>query len=103
MKITESRRDDLESLGYILIYLMKGTLPWAKTLQKKKQTKIDFIPWELPKDDNSWITTLQMKRQIPVEDMCEGCPIEFIMFLNYSKGKGIYNMLAQVTHPDSYL
>ena len=27
-----------------------------------------------------------MKKQIPVEKMCDGCPIEFIMFLNYSRG-----------------
>lgn len=27
-----------------------------------------------------------MKKQIPVEKMCDGCPIEFNMFLNYSRG-----------------
>ena len=65
---------------------MKGTLPWAKALQMKKQTQFTLTPWEQPVNDNSWITTLQMKRQIPVEEMCDGCPIEFIMFLNYSRG-----------------
>ena len=44
------------------------------------------LPWALPRDHNSWNITLQMKKQIPVEKMCDGCPIEFIMFLNYSRG-----------------
>ena len=52
--ISNSRRDDIESLLYVLIYLMKGSLPWiharsnAEGANIKKQVSIDMLCGSLP-------------------------------------------------------
>jgi len=38
-----SRRDDLESLGHVLIYLLKGCLPWQGVHDDEKETKYKMI------------------------------------------------------------
>ena len=60
-----SRRDDIESLGYNLIYFMKGKLPWSHIEEsyKIKQKKID--------------TSL--------DELCEGLPDEFKDFIKYAR------------------
>jgi hypothetical protein len=53
-----SRRDDIESLAYILVYFMHGSLPWQGSqggrqsfVQKKKQNMlVDVICKGLPKE-----------------------------------------------------
>jgi casein kinase 1 len=67
----QSRKDDLEGIAYILIYLYKGKLPWQgiKTKDKKKRYKLIY----------------DEKMKHTPEELCKGMPREFIVFFNYIK------------------
>ena len=66
-----SRRDDFESIAYMLIYLMKGILPWSLVKGKTKAEKFRKI--------------YQMKILCTPEKLCEGLPNEIMEFLIYCK------------------
>ena len=67
--IEQSRRDDLESIGYVIIYFLKGILPWQGLKDgKDKYTRI-----------------MEKKLQIPTEILCFGLPEEITVYLNYCK------------------
>jgi serine/threonine protein kinase len=67
-----SRRDDVESLGYIIVYFFKGALPWQGTRGNTKQEKYNKI--------------LEKKMAVPPHVLCKGCPDVFATFLTYCKG-----------------
>ena len=67
--IEQSRRDDLESLAYSLIYFSNGFLPWQGLRVKNKEEKYNKI--------------LEKKINTKVEDICKDLPKEFITFLQY--------------------
>ena len=69
--IEQSRRDDLESIGYVLIYFIKKRLPWQGTLGSTKQSKYNKI--------------LEKKLMIPVELLCKDLPMEFTTYMKYVK------------------
>ena len=66
--IEQSRRDDLESIGYVLVYFLKGVLPWQGL-----------------KNGNRYARIMEKKLQIPTEILCYGLPEELIFYLNYCK------------------
>ena len=67
--IEQSYRDDLESLGYMLIYFSKQSLPWQNTNIKDKQKKKDII--------------YNIKKKNSVSALCSNLPIEFEYYLKY--------------------
>ena len=75
-----SRRDDLESLGYILVYFMLGKLPW-------QNVKVDK-PWQ-KKDKIS-----EIMLSTPIATLCENLPKEFELYINYCR------RLKFKDHPD---
>ena len=71
-ELTQSRRDDLESLGYVLIYIAKGTLPWADIKSDDKRGLYNRI--------------LEVKMETTPEELCQGLPIQFEEYIKYVKG-----------------
>lgn len=72
----QSRRDDLESLGYVIIYFMRGSLPWQglpATDHKERMKKIG-----------------ELKKRLPFEDICDKCPEEFVSYLRYVRHLDFY-------------
>jgi len=67
--IEQSRRDDMEALGYILIYFLNGTLPWQGLRAKTKAQKYEKIS--------------EKKLSTSVEELCKGAPAEFATYHNY--------------------
>jgi Protein kinase domain. len=58
--LEQSRRDDLESLGYVFIYLFKGSLPWQGMKANNKLEKYNKI--------------MEKKKNTPLEELCYGMP-----------------------------
>ena len=85
--IEQSRRDDLESLAYCLIYFFNGFLPWEKIKAKNNEIKYRKI--------------LEQKMNINIQNVCKNLPIEFDEFLKYTRDlqfemKPDYNYLKEL-------
>ncbi|RSL71758.1 hypothetical protein CEP53_001373 [Fusarium sp. AF-6] len=69
--VEQSRRDDMESLGYIILYFTRGSLPWQGLKAATKKQKYDRI--------------MEKKMTTPTEVLCRGLPNEFAIYLNYCR------------------
>jgi len=70
--IEQSRRDDLESLGYVLMYFNRGNLPWQGLKANTKRQRYEKIS--------------EKKMCTSIETLCKNFPSEFTMYFNYCKG-----------------
>ena len=72
-----SRRDDLESLIYLAIYCLTGTLPWMMTNAN------DSTGSELMTKKSLLEETKRLKQNVPINDVCNGTPPPFEIALIY--------------------
>lgn len=69
--IEQGRRDDLEAIGYVLMYFNRGQLPWQGMKGNTKEEKYHQI--------------MEKKRSTPAESLCRGFSAEFTTYLNYCR------------------
>ncbi|KAL4836543.1 hypothetical protein H8958_000334, partial [Nasalis larvatus] len=69
--IEQSHQDDMESLGYVLMYVNRTSLPWRRLKAATKKQKYEKI---------------SEKMSTPAEVLCKGFPAEFAIYLNYCRG-----------------
>merc|ERR1719498_360327 len=61
--IEQSRRDDLEASGYMMLYSLRGVMPWSGLAAKTKQEKFARIA--------------QVKAETNLDELCQGHPACF--------------------------
>jgi casein kinase 1 len=74
--VDQSRRDDMEAIGYLFVYFLRGSLPWQG------------INWHWSEKRDSAALherILDKKTSTSVAELCSGCPSEFEKYINYCK------------------
>jgi hypothetical protein len=91
----QSRRDDLEAIGHMFMYFLRGFLPWSGLEAKTQEEKYHKI--------------LDKKSRTPLVQLCSGFPKQFEEFLAYARNLHYrdmpdydycYDLFAQLRQPD---
>ena len=72
--IEQARRDDLEGLGFMLIYFLRGRLPWQGLRAETRSAKYERI--------------MQMKERTTLHDLCRGLPNELYQYMVHVRNLG---------------
>ena len=67
----QGRRDDMESLGYVLMYFLRGNLPWQGL--------------KLYKGDDRYKKIYEVKKDTSAEELCIGYPRQFCEYIRYTR------------------
>lgn len=69
-----SWRDDLESLGYVLLYCFRGSLPWQGLEAADEKEKDELVK--------------RMKSSLAMDTLFRGLPDEFATYMIYARALG---------------
>jgi hypothetical protein len=101
----QSRRDDLESLGYVLMYFNRGSLPWqglkVRYLLQPMRSPLLKIGAQAVTKKQKYERISEKKIGTPIEVLCKGFPSEFATYLNFCRSlrfddKPNYSYLRQL-------
>ena len=67
----QGRRDDMIAIGYVLMYFLRGSLPWQGLKVSKKEDRYQKI--------------YDMKMRTTSEELCRGFPRQFMEYIEYTK------------------
>ena len=68
----QGRRDDVEAIGYVLMYFLRGSLPWQGLKVKRNEDKYRKI--------------YEKKKATTPQELCEGFPKQFCEYVKYTRG-----------------
>jgi len=71
---TQSRKDDLEAIGYLLVFFFLGKLPWQGIRCSDKEKRYRLI--------------LEKKQQTSRKTLCKGLPRPFLKYFEYIDSLG---------------
>ena len=85
----QGRRDDMEALGYVLMYFLRGNLPWQGL--------------KLNKGDDRYKKIYETKKKTTPEELCLGFPKQFCEYIKYTRNLSFeqepnYNYLKQLIY-----
>ena len=72
--LVQSRRDDLESTGYVLLFMLKGRLPWENLEKRKDMPTSKYIG-----------CVFKIKKKMEPEVLCKNLPQELADYFRYCK------------------
>ena len=85
----QGRRDDMEALGYVLMYFLRGSLPWQGL--------------KLNKGDDRYKKIYETKKSTTPEELCAGYPRQFCEYVKYTRSLSFeqepdYNYLKKLIY-----
>ena len=69
--IEQTRRDDMEMIGHLILYLLRGSLPWQGLPGRSKIEKYSAIK--------------RKKIEISIDELCNGYPAEFGEYMHHCR------------------